>query len=240
MPYSGEGVQALVCALDDMKSANVIYVESSLQRVLKCLAYYNEFRDALAYCNKGFDYQAEKEKAYTRINDDNVLLLPKSKKNLVALVANLLLEFDRNTSDLVTFVNTFFPSENKQTSFNFFFDGVMVPFKLALVDIVVNGVDEEPKIVERSVDFAPSGLQQQTEYWLLSIFDTVRSGSLDEELRSQFTVMLEGLAAALDARDSLMIRAIWLGLKGALENAKLCKKEIAKIDDALRLYIVSK
>ena len=53
-------------------------------------------------------------------------------------------------------------------------------------------------------------------------------------------VMLEGFAAALDARDSLMIKAIWLGLRKALTAQRLCKKEVEKVDEVLRMYLVTK
>ena len=61
-----------------------------------------------------------------------------------------------------------------------------------------------------------------------------------EDERKEFAVMLEGFSVALDSRDSLMIRAIWLGLRRALADEKLCLKDIEKVDESLRLYLVSK
>ena len=58
--------------------------------------------------------------------------------------------------------------------------------------------------------------------------------------RADYMVMLEGFAAALDARDSLMIKAIWLGLKKALNAQRLCKKEVEQINEVLRMYLVTK
>lgn len=51
--YSGEGVNALVCALTDMQNTNIIYAEGKLTKVLQCLAFYGEFKSALAFCNQG-------------------------------------------------------------------------------------------------------------------------------------------------------------------------------------------
>ncbi len=240
MSYHGEGVQALVCAIDDLNTSNLIYADQNLRRVLQCLAYYGEFRDALAFCNQGFDYQAERDRAFSFAGDVPVLRLPKTPKNLVAFVAGLLMEFDQRTINLSQFADTYFPASGKQESFSLFCNRVVMPFKMALVSLVVDGIEPEHKVVERTVDFAPSGLQQQTEYLVVSISDTVRSVNIDEDDRRKLTVMIEGFAAALDSRDSLMIRAIWLGLKGALEAHKLCKKEVVGVDEALRLYLVSK
>lgn len=240
MPYNGEGVQALVCALDDMKNSNLIYVEKCLPRVLKCLAYYEEFKQALLYCNQGFDYPTEMNKACMLINGEYVFRLPSANKNIVALVSNLLIGFDREPTSVITFIDMFYPAASKQESFDFFIKGVIEPFKLSLVDLVVNGIDEEPKIVERTVEFASPGIQQQTEYLVTQMCNTIKVANIDDDLRSELLTMLEGFAIALDSRDSLIIRAIWYGLRGALVLVKLCKTEIPQINETLRMYLISK
>ena len=238
--YSGEGVNALVCALTDMQNTNIIYADGKIGKVLQCLAYYSEFRNALAFCNQGFDYKAEKQKVLTLSGERPVLRLPKHPKTLVAFVAQLLLEFDSGTLDLMKFVIDYFPDSSKQGSYLTFIERVITPFKHAIVDFAVNGTGDEPIAIEREVDFAPDGLSQQTEYLIVNMYNTVRECGLSNEERENFCVMIEGFAAALDARDSLMIRAIWLGLRGALHSERLCAKEIAEIDQQLRLYLVSK
>ena len=117
---------------------------------------------------------------------------------------------------------------------------VVEPFKLALVSLVIDGIEEEPKAVERTVEFASSGLHQQTEYLLVAIYNAVQEAQIDESERQDFMVMLEGFAAALDTRDSLMIKSIWLGLKKALNSQKLCVKEVEKVSEVLRMYLVTK
>ena len=239
MQYSGEGVQALVGAFEDLKSAKLIYAVDNLRRILKCLAYYDELRTALEFCSRGFDYRAEKSRAFSTVNGESALRLPKVGKTLVAFVANLLVEFDNRTMDMITFCGTYFPAENKQTSFDFFFEEVLAPFKFALVNVVVGGGVDVPDAVERVVEFAPSGLTQRAEYLVVGIYEAVASENFDEEAREELKVMTEGFAAALDSRDSLMIRAIWLGLRRALDSVGICKKETSQIDEVLRLYLMS-
>ena len=72
------------------------------------------------------------------------------------------------------------------------------------------------------------------------MYNNLQEAAMEEEERAEFMVMLEGFAAALDTRDSLMIKAIWLGLKKSLSSQKLCAKEIEKVNDTLRLYLVTK
>ena len=68
----------------------------------------------------------------------------------------------------------------------------------------------------------------------------VNEASLNETDRQDLLLMLEGFSAALDTRDTLMIKAVWLGVKKALAALKMCSKEIAAVDELLRLYLVSK
>lgn len=240
MGYNGEGVHALVCALEELQSANLIFIDKKLKSVLKCLAYYDEFRAVLTYCNKGFDYQAEKRKALSKLGETDLFRLPKNQKNLVALVSNMLVEFDTGTMDIVTFSSKYFRLETKQQSFQLCFEKVVEPFKLALVNFVVEGIDEGPKIVERTVEFASAALQSQTEYLLVNMVNAVQEAQLEDGERADFMLMIEGFAAALDTRDMLMIKAIWTGLKKALTAAKLCKNEVASVDEVLRLYLIAK
>ena len=50
MEYNGEGVHALVCAVEDLESSNLIFIGRKLKPLLKCLAYYPEFLSVFAYC----------------------------------------------------------------------------------------------------------------------------------------------------------------------------------------------
>ncbi|HBW05722.1 MAG TPA: hypothetical protein DEF02_03995, partial [Clostridiales bacterium] len=154
MNYNGEGVHALVCAVEDLTNSNLIFVDRKLKPVLKCLAFYPEFRSVLSKCSQGFDYEAEKKKACAKLGDSDVFRLPKNPKTLVALVSNMLVEFDADGMDIVSFSSKYFPEETKQASFEQFCLRVVEPFKLALVSLVVDGIEEEPQAVERTVEFA--------------------------------------------------------------------------------------
>ena len=240
MEYTGEGIEALVAALDDLQNAGLIMADKKIKAVLKCLAYYDEFRTVLAYCSDGFDYAAEKRKALQKAGDYHVLRLPKNAKTFVPLVAGLLVEFDDGTEDFISFCATYYPAADRQGSMTACCADMLERFKLDIVSLVVEGVKEEAPLVERTVEFAPEGLQKQTEYLLVAMVRAVDDGSLSEEDRKDLLTMLEGYSAALDTRDTLMIKAVWLGVKRALASLKMCAKEIAAMDELLRLYLVSK
>lgn len=240
MEYRGEGVEALVAVLDDMQNSSLILVDKKNKALLRCLAYYDEFRAVLAYCNQNFDYETEKKKAFQRIGDRKILRLPKADKTLVALVSNLLVEFDDGKIDFVSFAGDQFPAATKQESYDSFFISVMEPFKLALVGLVVEGIEGDVPEVSREVEFASEGLKQQTEYLLVAFVESVRAAALSETVRADLLTLLEGFAAALDSRDTLMIRSIWIGLKNLLAQNRLCPKQISITDETLKLYLVLK
>lgn len=240
MEYTGEGIEALVATLDDLQNAGLIMADKKIKAVLKCLAYYDEFRTVLAYCSDGFDYAAEKRKALQKAGDYHVLRLPKNAKTLVPLVAGLLVEFDDGTEDFISFCATYYPAADRQGSMTACCADMLERFKLDIVSLVVEGVKEDAPLAPRTVEFAQDGLQKQTEYLLVAMVRAVDDGSLSEEDRKDLLTMLEGYSAALDTRDTLMIKAVWLGVKRALASLKMCAKEIAAMDELLRLYLVSK
>ncbi len=230
----------MVSVLDDMQGSSLILVDKKNRSLLKCLAYYEEFRTVLQYCNQSFDYEAEKRKALQRVGEHKVLRLPKGDRQLVALVAGLLLEFDEGSMDFVTFASDYFPCGDKQESFQHCYTSVLEPFKQALVRLVVQGADEEPRYIERAVDFASEGLRPQAEYLLVAFVKRVRESNMSEVAREEYLVMLEGLAAALDTRDTLIIKAIWLGIKRTFSADGFCKKEAEAMDDLLKMYLITK
>lgn len=240
MEYKGEGVEALVAVMEEIQGANLIMVDKKIKSLLKCLAFYDEFRAVLAYCNQNFDYQSEKKRALAKVGEHYNFRLPKNVKSIVALVSNLLVEFDSGVMDYVGFTGDYFPSQNKQESADACYCAMLEPFKLALVGLVVEGIEEDVPVQERTVEFAANGLQQQTEYLLVAIVNAVQEANIGDSIRDDLMIMLEGFAAALDSRDSLMIKAVWLGIKKALNSLKLCAREIEKVDELLKLYLVVK
>ena len=169
MEYTGEGIEALVAALDDLQNAGLIMADKKIKAVLKCLAYYDEFRTVLAYCSDGFDYAAEKRKALQKAGDYHVLRLPKNAKTLVPLVAGLLVEFDDGTEDFISFCATYYPAADRQGSMTACCADMLERFKLDIVSLVVEGVKEDAPLAPRTVEFAQDGLQKQTEYLLVAM-----------------------------------------------------------------------
>ena len=58
MEYTGEGIEALVAAVDDIENASLIIADKKIRALLRCLAYYEELRTVIEYCAKGANYPA--------------------------------------------------------------------------------------------------------------------------------------------------------------------------------------
>ena len=53
MEYTGEGIEALVAAVDDIENASLIIADKKIRALLRCLAYYEELRTVIEDCAKG-------------------------------------------------------------------------------------------------------------------------------------------------------------------------------------------
>ena len=240
MEYNGEGIEALVALIEEMKRTSIILLDKKVKELLKLLAYYNEFRDVLTEVNKNYVHEDGKRRALVTFVGRDVIKVPTDNKELVAFVSNLLVEFDSGAEDIMDFASRYFPSESTQGSIALFMKELMDPFKKAIAYLVVNGVEEEYKGEGRVVAFAANGIYEQTESIIVNMIDEITESNLNEKDKDDCFLMLEGLAAALDTRDILMIRAIWCGLKKELEKNNLCKVQIGRMQEQMKLYLVLK
>lgn len=240
MEYKGEGIEALAALIEEMKRSSLIFLDKKVKELLKLLAYYDEFRYVLTEVNKNYNHTDGKRRALVTFVGNDVIKIPTDNKELVAFVSNLLVEFDSGEMDIMDFASRYFPSDSTQNSVNLFMTELMDPFKKALAYLVVNGVEEEYKGEGRVVAFAANGIYEQTESIIVHMIDEINESNLNEKDKEDCFLMLEGLAAALDTRDILMIRAIWCGLKKEFEKNNLCKVQIGRMEEQMKLYLVLK
>ena len=142
--------------------------------------------------------------------------------------------------DLLAFSRNYFPATTGAESLDLFVASVIEPFKFAIVDMVVNGMKEEQVLVERSVDFAPSGMGEQVKNILVNIVKSVNETQGNITVRNELLLMLEAFAAALDNRDALIIKALWTGLKKYLSSVRICAREIEQTETVLSMYLSTK
>jgi len=238
MDKNSEAFAALGDACASIISSNVVMLPKKIKALLKCVAYYEVFREAVGQAQESFNF-GEAEKAALR---GGSYKLPALNRDRVALTLAILLEMDLGKRDIIEFLQGAFPSEDISVSLKNFYYEMIEPFRQALIDLTMTAEKKEEQSyldTERAIEFASAGLNYQAAGYLISIKEAVNLKTSDEE-RPYFLIMVDGLSAALDSKDTLMIRAIWAGLKLALKSEKICKEEILAIDELLRLYIVNK
>lgn len=233
-------MNAFVDVIEDMAASPLVMSGKKIRAILKCLAYYDELKTAVESARQGFDYDDTMKRCYVSVNSAASFRMPSSIKEKVAIFVCLMLEFDQGTRDFYDFILKCFPAESAVDSYIKFCVKVLRPFKEAVLKMAEFGDIEEFKPTLNEVEFASGGLQDQTEYLVLNIVDKVKVANISDAERSDILSMLEGFAAAVDSRDSLMIRSLWIGLKKVLKYSKLCDSEISKLEQALRLYLVVK
>ncbi|HKL94538.1 MAG TPA: hypothetical protein VJZ69_04570 [Clostridia bacterium] len=241
MEYT-EGMNAFVAILEDMAASPVVMSAKKIKSLLKCIAYYDEFRAAVDIAKDDFDYEETMSRCYVEVGKSASFRMPMGTKDKVAIVICLLLDFDQGKRDFYDFIIKCFPDDSAVDSYIQFCIKILRPFKEAMLSLIENGDSDEfaPSAIKQEVEFANDGIQNQTEYLIITILEKIKVASITDSERADMLVMMEGFAAAIDNRDSLMIRAIWLGLKKNLISHKICQAEIAKLEDALRLYLVIK
>jgi hypothetical protein len=235
-----EGLNAFSEILEDMAASPVVMSAKKIKTLLKCVAYYDELKTAVEIAKDGFDYESAMKRCYAEFGNSASFRMPVGIKDKIAIVLGLLLEFDEGERDFYDFIVKCFPAESAVDSYILFCIKVLRPFKNAMIELVEHGDAEDLHSKINEVDFASGGLQDQTEYFVLNIVDEVKAANIDNDERADLLCILEGFAAAIDSRDSLMIRSLWLGLKKALVAQKLAAPLIPKLEQALRLYLVIK
>lgn len=241
MEYT-EGMNAFVAILEDMAASPVVMSAKKIKSLLKCIAYYDELRAVVDIAKDDFDFEETMSRCYVEVGSAASFRMPMGTKDKVAVVVSLLLEFDQGKRDFYDFLTKCFPDDSAVDSYIQFCIKVLRPFKEAMLSLIENGDKEEfaPSAIREEVEFANDGIQHQTEYFIMTIVEKVKTLNISDSERADILVMIEGFAASIDNRDTLMIRAIWLGLKKVLSSHKTCAHEISKLEESLRLYLVIK
>ncbi len=234
-----ESLDNLQSVFAEMQKSSIIFADKKIKNILKCLAFYDEFKEVLAYANMGFNFDQEKQKAKDGFQDTGKLRIPKGDKNIVAFVSNLLLDFDNGEEDFIAFSAKYFSGADRQECCNLCFDSLFKPFLSSFKTLVKDGVVDVTHNA-KSIEFAPDGLKNQTEYIFVEFVKAVQNSPYSADERNELLFILEGFAGAFDSRDTLIIRAMWLAVRRILKDKKLCKKEIALMDETLKLYLLLK
>ena len=138
--FNNEAVAAFTAQCDEFIGSKLIMSNQKIRMVLKCLAYYDELRGIVEDCKYNFDYEAEYSRAIVNLGTVTIFRLPSSARKKVALVVCLLLDFDEPRRDFVKFIQDFYRAEDKNDSYVGFINGVIAPFKEAMISLLAEEI----------------------------------------------------------------------------------------------------
>ena len=69
--------------------------------------------------------------------------------------------------------------------------------------------------------------------------EAVKLSKQSDETKLELICMLDGLDSALMACDSLMIKAVWLGVSFRLKSYNLCEREIHEVQKLIKMFLLT-
>ncbi|HIU82616.1 MAG TPA: hypothetical protein IAC70_01515 [Candidatus Faecicola pullistercoris] len=240
---NSEAVQAFLAQCEELENSKLIMSHNKIRMLLRCLAYYDELRNLVDECKYNFDFDREYSKAIVSLGTSNMFRLPLSNRKKVALVVCLLLDFDVPRRDFIRFVMEFYPSPDRSESYRGFCNGIIVPFKKAVLELLTtatheDNVREENSTQDLKVQQVSIALKEQAGYLIDNAIAEVKASNLPEQERYDAQFMLDVFSTVLEMRDAQLIKAYWMALRNTLKYNKLCGKIIAATDELLKAYLV--
>lgn len=237
-----ESILAFNAMCDELVSSKLIMSNQKIRMLLRCLAYYDELRDAVDECKRNFDYEREYSRAIVNLGTATMFRMPLSPRKKVALTVCLLLDFDEPRRDFVKFMLDFFPAADRQQSYAAFCENVIEPFREAMLSVLQGKaveVDEPAPLVRDAQKIeVNAAISEQAEHYINSAVKFIKESNLEENFRNDLVFMLDNFKVVLDMRDAQLIKAYWIGLKYILKSNRVSVKIISAIEEILEAYLV--
>ncbi len=237
--FSNEAVAAFTAQCDEFIGSKLIMSNQKIRMLLKCMAYYDELRGIVDDCKYNFDYEAEYSRAIVNLGTVTVFRLPSSARKKIALTVCLLLDFDEPRRDFVKFIQDFYRAEDKNDSYVGFINGIIAPFKEAMLQLLSEDEKDETEIRDDKQIEVNAAIAEQTDYYIKTQIEVVKNSKLDTDTRKDIIYMLDYFVIVLNMRDAQLIKAYWIGLKNTLVYNKMFGKNAQGLEDVIKSYLLS-
>lgn len=235
--YSNEAVAAFSAQCDEFIGSKLIMSNQKIRMLLKCMAYYDALRKLVEDCRFNFDYDAEYNRAIVNLGTATVFRLPSSQRKRVALIVCLLLDFDEGRRDFVRFIQDFYRAEDKNDSYVGFINGIIAPFKEAVLTLISEDDKADFEIRDDKRIEVNAALAEQAEYFIRTQISAVKDSKLDLDTRKELVFVLDNFLTVLNMRDAQLIKAYWIGLKNLLVSNKQYSKNADALNNVVKAYI---
>lgn len=231
---------ALIC--DEIIGAKFIMFNLGLTKLLEYIVEDNALYEFIKECNYAIDYRKEYYEATNRVGNLNVFKLPADNRSRVVLITGILFDIDRKGIDMLSFLNTFFNGSDINDKYADFLERVIVPYKSSFYEFL----NETPvKITLASNDESTahlhaenySFLSEQILPFIEAIYAIVYADNkLDEDRRSDYMTMLEGMCYALECENNKIFEYMWIGFRYAFAKYSPVNSFINGIANVLKTY----
>ena len=247
-------------ACTDTQNAKIILADAKIGKILKIILESADLFAMVGECLINFNYDVEKQKAQVK-NDGKPLYfkLPQDRKKVVALVFNLLSEFDTHKLDLHSFIREYFTSDDSfDMSYAFlnFVHKVIFPFRDALCEIM-SGEDEEIDLIstkqkieeqkevitqqqnneedeEEEVGDLLGDFYSQVNRILKQIKDTINNDiKVKPDRRDEINITIDGMIQSMDIGNLKIMNALVISLYYLLSGIKSVKFYRTELQDVL-------
>lgn len=225
--------------INAIRSASLITADSAISNLLNTLTGIPQLFDVLKECNRDFDFKSGFHSA-TSTDGSGSLVLPIGKRQTVALVTGILLGFDRHELPIVDFIMTRFPAENHTASYLRFLQEVITPYEKAFLECMSKGavaIDEAVSDEVAPVTRFPDNAQEDVVFYLNELRSEIAlMNSVGDAERSELATVVNGLEYIIESKNPLLIKVGFLGMKNSFALYGSVPRQIAGIEEVLKLF----
>ena len=233
----------LINKCNSLASSKFLLCKRYINDLLRLVAFDKEIFAIAQDCIKSYNYSEEFDSSVVIINNRETLQLPKNRKRIVALVLNILRDFDKDSSTICPFLERFYASSSPNASFELFVNDLIIPFREAIISLLEDDVEE---FAEEPVDETANVVETVPEGALHSIDNIVRNihtrlaniADIDPQLRADYDAIADGFYYTMTTRDVRLIRPMFLGFKYSLSDYKPISRDVKDAEAALKLFLI--
>lgn len=215
-------------------NSHLLLVQQNIALLLKSVAYYDTLLNLLKECNEGTHFELELRQNMT----ERGIILPSSRKRLIAFVIGLLFKMDKEQS-ATDIILRYFPSADKNESYKKFLNEIILPLQDAVEQYFTlpADADTEPAAEDFAAPYSER-IGEKLTVLLKQLREETAGAKIAESERSELFFAVDSFLYLLEYRDTALIRFGYFALKKFLSDKRIGEARMAEIKNFLAEYNV--
>lgn len=189
-------------------------------------------------CLRGYDFLYEFKNLLVPVSSNRYnLQMPASRESFVAFAFTLLYKIDETEIDLAAFLYDYYYDDDYgvNKSYREFCADIFPKFKRCIYSLLSGTADPVTKTVERRLINTDKSMEAVGVIEEAISYITSESAFMLDE-KEEMLLVSQGLIDALSSRDSMAIRAMYIGYKNTLGVYPTCSKYVSAVYGYLKKY----